>query len=568
MLAALACAAASSAAPAQVTTYVGHQLASPAGTLTFTWPGSSGSLANYTEAGLRVACPGYGEGQGCTGGPRGGGCCVPFGFSHGGWYFAGGIQALVDISRAAGGSLSGLEFQLGDGTNGCTTAGNGTTYLWALVYSGGSIIGSFDVNVPTGSYVGFSGTFDRVRLGGYSNQYSRDLHQENGVQNIGLDNMTWAASPCPAFGAPADIYACADGTNTFAVSATADAAGGTLTYQWQWQILGDAAWTDVAEGPNAAAAPYAFNATGSQTSTLTRTGSLTPGSVVMYRCVVSNDCSTITGVPATLAVRSAPLITQQPLDVPLCAGPATVFLNVEATTTPSDPGPFTYQWQRSTHSNTWSAVVNGESTTGATSPNLIMQFEQTGDGAARYRCVITNPCSSTTSSAATVSYNNAPTIYAQPTSSTICAAGSAELDVDIGNQPLAAQWQYESPPNSGQYLDVSDYWTTDPATGLTFYSLGAASTGMSVQYISLGSHPPAIRFINALSDGCGSLTTTPATITICAADFDCDGTVAVADVFAFINAWFAGDPSADIDGVNGLQVADIFAFLNTWFGGC
>jgi hypothetical protein len=54
----------------------------------------------------------------------------------------------------------------------------------------------------------------------------------------------------------------------------------------------------------------------------------------------------------------------------------------------------------------------------------------------------------------------------------------------------------------------------------------------------------------------------------CAPDFDCNETLAVADIFAFLNAWFAGSPGANFDGMNGLQVADIFAFLNAWFAGC
>jgi hypothetical protein len=54
----------------------------------------------------------------------------------------------------------------------------------------------------------------------------------------------------------------------------------------------------------------------------------------------------------------------------------------------------------------------------------------------------------------------------------------------------------------------------------------------------------------------------------CRPDFNNDGTLAVADIFAFLNAWFAGDPRTDFDGINGLQVADIFAFLNAWFAGC
>ena len=54
----------------------------------------------------------------------------------------------------------------------------------------------------------------------------------------------------------------------------------------------------------------------------------------------------------------------------------------------------------------------------------------------------------------------------------------------------------------------------------------------------------------------------------CFANFDGVNGLQVADIFAFLNAWFAGSPTADFDGINGLQVADIFAFLNAWFAGC
>jgi hypothetical protein len=54
----------------------------------------------------------------------------------------------------------------------------------------------------------------------------------------------------------------------------------------------------------------------------------------------------------------------------------------------------------------------------------------------------------------------------------------------------------------------------------------------------------------------------------CAVDFDGNGTLQVADIFAFLNAWFAGNSQANFNGMNGLQVADIFAFLNAWFAGC
>jgi hypothetical protein len=53
----------------------------------------------------------------------------------------------------------------------------------------------------------------------------------------------------------------------------------------------------------------------------------------------------------------------------------------------------------------------------------------------------------------------------------------------------------------------------------------------------------------------------------CHADFDQNGAVTVTDIFAFLNAWFAGDPHADING-GGITTQDIFDFLNAWFAGC
>ncbi|MBX3406590.1 MAG: hypothetical protein KF869_07480 [Phycisphaeraceae bacterium] len=54
----------------------------------------------------------------------------------------------------------------------------------------------------------------------------------------------------------------------------------------------------------------------------------------------------------------------------------------------------------------------------------------------------------------------------------------------------------------------------------------------------------------------------------CAADFDGSGDIAVGDIFAFLEAWFAGDSRADLSGSPGNDVADIFQFLTLWFGGC
>jgi uncharacterized membrane protein len=54
----------------------------------------------------------------------------------------------------------------------------------------------------------------------------------------------------------------------------------------------------------------------------------------------------------------------------------------------------------------------------------------------------------------------------------------------------------------------------------------------------------------------------------CAADFNGTGGVSVQDIFDFLSAWSAADPSADFNAVGGVTVQDIFDFLTAWSNGC
>jgi hypothetical protein len=54
----------------------------------------------------------------------------------------------------------------------------------------------------------------------------------------------------------------------------------------------------------------------------------------------------------------------------------------------------------------------------------------------------------------------------------------------------------------------------------------------------------------------------------CRADFDNSGTKQPADIFAFLNAYFGGEPRADWTLDDVLAPADIFGFLNDYFGAC
>ena len=54
----------------------------------------------------------------------------------------------------------------------------------------------------------------------------------------------------------------------------------------------------------------------------------------------------------------------------------------------------------------------------------------------------------------------------------------------------------------------------------------------------------------------------------CKADFNKANGLGVQDIFDYLAAWFASDPSADSNGDSSLSVQDIFDFLGAWFAGC
>ncbi len=69
--------------------------------------------------------------------------------------------------------------------------------------------------------------------------------------------------------------------------------------------------------------------------------------------------------------------------------------------------------------------------------------------------------------------------------------------------------------------------------------------------------------------GIGSACGTAGNLTTCCpANFDGASGVTVQDIFAFLEAWFAGDVRADFDRDSALSVFDIFSFLHDWFVGC
>lgn len=81
---------------------------------------------------------------------------------------------------------------------------------------------------------------------------------------------------------------------------------------------------------------------------------------------------------------------------------------------------------------------------------------------------------------------------------------------------------------------------------------------------SIGVPPAVSPTISVVPEVAGSI----AVIVACIADFNGIDGVSLDDLFNFLAAYFAGDPSADVNGIDGVTLQDLFDFLAAYFAGC
>jgi len=187
---------------------------------------------------------------------------------------------------------------------------------------------------------------------------------------------------------PTDQAACIDGPVTFQVAAVGSTP---LTYQWR---------KDGGNIDGATQSSYTIDAVAAEDAG-------------EYDVVVSNPCGSQTSEPATLTVTDVgPSITEHPADQIVCEGDAVIFTVV------AEGDGLSYQWRK-----------DDEEIPGATESSYTIDSVSLAD-TGNYDVVVTNPCGSETSEAATLGVAERP-------------AGDLDLDGDVDHADLGiflASW--------------------------------------------------------------------------------------------------------------------------------
>ncbi len=174
---------------------------------------------------------------------------------------------------------------------------------------------------------------------------------------------------------------------------------------------------------------------GSTTETLSINGA-TAYDVASYSCLIANGCGSILSDAAELTITSVVMV-DGPLTQTVCLGGTAVFF-----ITTSEPGAFTYAWQKGGQ-----ALVDNGHVTGSNTTTLTINGATATD-MDDYACLVTGSCLPVLSAAADLLVIPAVNIDG-PSSQAVCAAGNASFAVTVtpvGSGPHTYAWQKAGQP--------------------------------------------------------------------------------------------------------------------------
>ena len=218
---------------------------------------------------------------------------------------------------------------------------------------------------------------------------------------------------------------------------------------------------------------------------------------------------------------------------------------------------------------------NGVRVNGATERTHAINQPVDGD---RWDVMVYSPCGTEltrgTSRGVTLAIASLPVITRQPAPVTTCLAGPVEVSIETSSRTDTLRWEVLNPQAPGGWQPLTD----GPVMIRGQQVADASGTGSRTLVLtSLTAGWPATASIPAravrgvVSSGCGDgaeVVSNGVRVSICLADFNCDGGVDGADIDEFFPLWEAGAPAADTNADGGIDGDDIGAFFASWEAGC
>jgi len=343
-----------------------------------------------------------------------------------------------------------------------TAAGSGSptpSVQWEVSTNGGTTF-----NIITGATsAAYSFTASSGQNG---NEYEAVFTNAAGSATTSAATMTVQVAPSVTMNPTSETVTVGNPTSFTA------AAGGNPTPNVQWDVNTGSGFTALTDG-----GVYS----GSATDTLTITSTTAPMNGYQYEAVFTNAVNggtSVTSASATLTVQYGPSVTTSPTSQTVVAGSPTSF----TATAGGNPTP-SVQWEVNTGSG-FTALTDGGIYSGSATDTLTIISATAAMNGYQYEAVFSNGVgTATTSTAATLTVQTAPSVTTSPTNQTVMAGSPTSFTAAAsGNPTPSVQWEVNTGSGFTALTDGGVYSGSATDT-LTITSATAAMDGYQYEAV-------------------------------------------------------------------------------------
>ena len=289
---------------------------------------------------------------------------------------------------------------------------------------------------------------------------------------------------------PQPVLQCGSATSIFSVTAT-----GATTYQWQVSTNNGTSWANI----TGASAPAYTGKTfaGFNTASLSVTATATSANNHLYRCTVSNDCSSLNSSSALHDINAINSFTLA--NKVLCASPSSTTI----TSSVVGNSATLIQWERSTNNgSTWQIITPsldpGTIYSGFNSGTLTINPVPNNLNGYSYRIVASNSSCTNISNTALLTVTPTPIISTEPVNVNNCNTGTAQFTVAASNTVTAYQWSVSS--NGGATWTNISGATAPSHPGINYSGWNTPTLGLSASPVIANNY----QYRCTLTNTCGT----------------------------------------------------------------